>query len=304
MSEINERREAAGFFDTEGDEPMLLTGIPNNEYHADASRLGGSVLEVAKRSLQEFFELHIAKTMKPKPPGQPMIWGTRMHDALLEPDEFWNRNIRLPDTATDGKPWNWKSSKHRDERDAFLADNPGKVLITEEEEAEVQAVSDAVERNPEALQLINAEGRRECSIFWTDPATGIRLKCRPDILTDDNILVDLKTTRNPTPEAFAKAASDLGYYRKAALYSAGVAKITGEIPKYRWIAVGNTPPYDCYVYEPPVEELLGVAGQQVAAVLASIVSAVDSDEWINDDQRRVVPLPMPAWAARKHFVED
>ncbi len=66
----------------------------------------------------------------------------------------------------------------------------------------------------------------EDSIAWVDPESGILLRSRPDFYTDD-IILDLKTTKDSSPHAFQKAVSDYAYHRQGALSIDGLSTVKG-----------------------------------------------------------------------------
>ncbi len=81
---------------------------------------------------------------------------------------------------------------------------------------------------PKLLKYADAE----TSFYTTDPDTGLDVKVRPDaILLEENIgtniILSLKTTRQPTIEAFARDAVRLGYDLSEGMYLDVVSHTTG-----------------------------------------------------------------------------
>jgi hypothetical protein len=103
---------------------------------------------------------------------------------------------------------------------------------------------------------------KELSIYWTDDA-GRRWKARPDCFTDE-IVLELKTTGDVRPRAFARTRRRFGYDLKAAHYVDAVRHLTGRAPRFGFIAVELTPPHYVWLYELSAAELAR-AGVELAA---------------------------------------
>jgi exodeoxyribonuclease VIII len=82
-------------------------------------------------------------------------------------------------------------------------------------------------------------------------------KARPDWLTPDNIIVDLKTTEDASPRGFAQSVRKYRYDVQAAFYSDGLEAATGkECEGFFFIAVEKSPPFLCAVYFLGADDLL------------------------------------------------
>ena len=101
------------------------------------------------------------------------------------------------------------------------------------------------------------EGFVETSHFVECPDSGIRLKCRPDILNGD-IIYDVKTTRDVTPRRFSYIVKDLGYDISAWFYCRVMNLITGIDYTFKIIAVDKYPPYEVVIYTIPPEMMAEV----------------------------------------------
>lgn len=102
------------------------------------------------------------------------------------------------------------------------ATNDGKEIITADEYGQLQGMRDAVMAHPAAHSLLTgAPGRAEISAYWNDPITGVLCRCRPDFWRADGILVDLKTTDDASPEAFAKSIANWRYHVQHPFYLDG-----------------------------------------------------------------------------------
>ena len=78
---------------------------------------------------------------------------------------------------------------------------------------------------------------------------GIECRCRPDAVTERGVIVDLKTTRDASPEEFARSIAQYRYHVQAAFYSDGYRAAFGEAPRgFVFIAVETEAPYLVAVY--------------------------------------------------------
>jgi hypothetical protein len=97
------------------------------------------------------------------------------------------------------------------------------------------------------------------SIYWTDEA-GRRWKARPDCFTDA-VILELKTTGDVRPRAFARTRKRFGYDLQAAHYVDAVRRLTGRTLRFAFIAVELAPPFYAWVHELSPAELARAATQ-------------------------------------------
>ncbi len=132
------------------------------------------------------------------------------------------------------------------------------------EYAQLAAAQEAIRAYPRAPlgSLIDA-GMKELSIYWTDEL-GRRWKARPDCFTDELVL-ELKTTGDIRPRAFARTRRRFGYDLKAAHYVEAVQRLTGRTPRFMFVAVELTSPHYVWAYEMSGAELARASAELAAA---------------------------------------
>ena len=194
-------------------------GMPADEYHA-APGVSNSMLSDLASSPAHCWALHHAPSRPPRKATPSMQAGTLAHALMLEPAEVPRRYIVRPDDL-DGRT---KAGKE------WLAQAGDLVVLTPEQYATAEAQRDAVLAVPELAALL-ATGHAEVACFWIDPATGLQCRMRADFvhpLPDGRvILLDLKTTKDASPDDFGRSVWRYGYHRQAAHYSAGYAAASG-----------------------------------------------------------------------------
>lgn len=261
----------------------------NEEYHADHARIGHSMLDVFRASRKRYHGQYVAGTLPRSEPSDAMILGSLIHMAALEPERFALGTIVAPkvDRRTTVGKADWQ---------AFLDAAGGKQVISAEQSETVNAVADAVRDHELANRLLSCAGLVESAITWTDEATGLELKSRRDkVVIGKELLIDLKTCRDASPEGFAKAAANFGYHRQAAFYLDGQHALTGQFWSFVFIAVETAPPYQVACYELDSEALsLGSAQNETA--LVQLADCYRTGNWVAPFEARINEISLPSWA--------
>lgn len=136
----------------------------------------------------------------------------------------------------------------------------------------------------------------EDSLAWVDQESGILLRSRPDFYTDD-IIIDLKTTKDSSPHAFQKAVSDYSYHRQGALSIDGLTTLKerpyGNVVLF---VVDKNPPHfvRCYVM---TETAINQGRYEYKYAAAQYKKCKDSGIWTSYPEI-IEDLDIPAWAYR------
>lgn len=182
----------------------------------------------------------------------------------------------------------------------WTENNPGRIVLTPETWDQLHAMANAVHSHPAAGALLTGcPGEAEKSVYWNDAITGVLCRCRPDWWRDDNVIVDLKTTEDASPEGFAKSMANYRYDVQAAYYMDGIQKATRKRPKaFVFIAVEKKPPYGVGVYVLDADSLeLGRA--QYQHDLRIYAECVRTGEWPGYGDK-IQTISLPAWHANKN----
>jgi len=182
-------------------------------------------------------------------------------------------------------------------RDEFLAEHAGKRIIDPETWDTCRRMGDAVHKHPIAARLL-AQGKSEVSIYWQDE-DGLDCKARIDHWIDSmRISVDLKTTTDASPEAFARSCHAFRYHVQDSFYRDGLAAAAGcQVKAFLFVAVEKEPPYAVAVYE--LDSMSKDRGRDLyRANLATLKHCLETDDWPAFGQR-IVPLTLPAWSFKE-----
>jgi exodeoxyribonuclease VIII len=173
----------------------------------------------------------------PEPRKKSYVIGGAIHCMVLEPETFADRYVVL-DAATIREHAPPRSSK---EGKALVAEHPefatsamtseeyqaacvalafpGREAISDKQYDTCVAASSAVMEHRVARDLLRA-GIAEESVTWTDPDTGLLCKGRLDYLRPD-LIIDLKSSRDPSPAKFERDTVNYGYASQVAFYHDG-----------------------------------------------------------------------------------
>lgn len=188
----------------------------NKEYHASPA--------VSNSKLSRFLESpRLMNTPRKSTPA--LRWGSLVHTIILEPQLVGSEWAVMPEGLDKGK-----GAKAREEE--FAAASVGLEVVTHTEYQQLTAIAAAVQEDAEAASLLAGAGVNESSYFWTDPITGIEMRCRPDRYREDGLIVDVKTTRDDGVElySFKRSVVKYGYDRQSAIYTDGIEAVTSRKP--------------------------------------------------------------------------
>lgn len=191
---------------------MIRYDLSIDAYHA-LPPVSKSQLDDLALSPFHFYSRHRNPLRPPRVEKAGQLEGHLAHCAILEPDEFGNRYVLGPTVNRNTKIWK-----------DFVEANPDRIAIQKDQCDTAWRQSDAVRALPEIREALS-RGRAEVSAFWTDPATGVACRCRPDFVSDVAesavILLDVKTFSDASPREFARQCARKSYAKQAAFYTDG-----------------------------------------------------------------------------------
>lgn len=224
---------------------------------------------------------------QPSEPTAAMRFGSAVHCGVLEPDDFDARVCCAPkvDRRTTVGKAEWAD---------FLALSNGKAVLDADEYARARGCVEAVRAHPSAKRLLE-NAQTEVSIFWTDQHFKVPCKARLDARNPQRIIVDLKTTQDASPEAFAKSIANFGYTLQAAHYFSGAEHVLDETPQaFVIIAVESEPPHAVACYQMPSNGILAGAHQMDIA-LERYARALETGTFCGYPET-IESIRLPRWA--------
>lgn len=311
----------------------IFEGIPNAEYHGGPG-ISKSGLDIIRRSPMHYKASRDVK----KESTTAQREGTIIHDLVLEPGTFYERYAKPFDpawapgaiTTTDEikdrlKGLGLKVSgvkaelkarlQEADPRVRFMddvkADYEAKVghmeLITAEEYAKAHAIAAAIKAHPIAGKLLAPDaGVAELSCYWTDEKTGVLCRCRPDFWRHDDIVVDLKTTVDASPEGFSKSIESWRYHVQDAFYQDGIAAAIFQSgsdrkpPKaFVFVAVEKAAPYAVAVYRLDSDSV-SIGRREYRENLDTYAACSGANVWPGYGDK-IQAIGLPEWRIRREL---
>lgn len=111
-------------------------------------------------------------------------------------------------------------------KEEWARNNAGRQVLTQDQWDQLHRMRDAVMAHPAARSLMTGcPGVAERSVYWVDDETGLLCRCRPDFWRNDGVVVDLKTTEDASPEAFARSIAGWRYHVQHPFYLDGITSM-------------------------------------------------------------------------------
>lgn len=227
-----------------------------------------STLKVIGRSPLHF--QHAKKTPGKDTPARRK--GRLGHLAVLERDLF-RKSIAV-----------WEGGRKQGKAfDAFEEANAGREVLSQKELDEINLMAAMVRTDPAAKKYLTG-GSAEVTATWTrdvklpDGSATVAVKCKGRLDYVAQAVVDLKTTRDASPDGFAREVWRYGYHTQAAWYVDGYAAATGrELPAVL-IAVESEAPHVVAVYRIP-DDILQMGREHYESLLARYAECSRENRW-------------------------
>lgn len=266
------------------------------DYH-EIKALSNSSLSVLKRSPAEFHKRFVTGEMK----GQEtdaMLLGSAVHMLALEPERFDAEYIVLdgPINPTTGKPYGRDTKKFTQWLDTEMMQQTRTILIREEF-AESLAIAKAFQSHPVIAAIMASRAEKlfesEYAMEYSIGNDKVDLKCKIDFICPaERLIIDLKTTSDPSPYAWGWSAEDFGYHRQAAIYSDAMEAKYGEPFRFLFGVVRSKEPYEAAVYELDAESIQR-GRSEYEALIGEYIDRKASNDWLSVWQRDVFSINVP-----------
>jgi hypothetical protein len=211
--------------------------FPAEEYHRrELGVVSKSALDRVKRS-PAHYKLWVDGAADED--TEDLAFGRAFHMALLEPARFSSAYIEIPKFTGKGS----KAAK-----EAWLAEHVGVAVLKMDDLLTITNMVDAVHSHPIASGMIR-DGEPELTLAWKDELTGLSCKSRLDYYVRSlAMIVDAKSTRDASREAFRKDIAKYGYHRQDALYRSAALALSMPVEHFALMAVEKEPPHAVAIY--------------------------------------------------------
>lgn len=300
--------------------------MSNHDTYHQTPGLSSSMLKSMSSGWADFEAEYITRTKK-RSETAAMKLGSLIHSVILEPETLTTKYAVAParteqhvDTVEELKGLceylqikplsKWKKA---DYIAAIVAANPemqsdiwtcviedwqqvtsGKIVVSSDDYTTACRVLDNIENNSEAMSYLRRAAYREHQLYWVDDVTGMACKALCDVLCDDGVIPDIKTTKSAKHGLFASDAAKLGYHLQAAHYLAGAEAKGIDDPLFVFIAVEPDEPYRvrCYRYD---ADSLRWAADRRTDLMADYQRRLASGDWSEYGQETTTLLSLPGW---------
>lgn len=243
----------------------IYTDISIEAYHANRTHLSSTQIKLAKKSLKEFEWYLSGKIVQEK--KRHFDFGNAFELALLDREGFSKKVTIMQD-----QEWCMKvtsdnpevkvprnTNAYRALRDEALLGRDADYQIIDygpESYATIEAMLESCYAD-KVIQGLIRNTEYQLSLFWTDPETGLGLKTRPDICKrKKNVIVNVKTAEDGSPEAFSKELAKYDYPLQACIEMTGCVQtgLMEQVDNYFWLVCEKKPPFNATIYEFGVED--------------------------------------------------
>ena len=288
----------------------IYDNISIEAYHANNTHISATQIKRANESLRLFNWYETGKIVQEQ--KTCFDFGNAFELALLAKDEYLKKVAVFPDQdfidlakANNPDLEKPRASKiYKAQAEAFYGANPGKYFIQEtgpESFETIEYMLDSCYQDSVIKSLIqNTE--YQLSLFWTDEESGLNLKTRPDSCKrKKNVLVNLKTIDDGSPESFSRELSKWEYPLQACVEMQGALKsgLMPTVDNYFWLVVEKTAPYNATIYEFDQTDIAACM-DVLRFTLDRIAKARKENKWPGysdraDNQHGILTARIPAW---------
>lgn len=181
----------------------------------------------------------------------------------------------------------------------FIAASEGRAALTASEAELVEGMAGAILAHPLAPALIEG-GTPELSMVWNDSETGCPCKGRADLARlADGAIIDLKTTIDASPAAFARSALSYAYHCQAAAYLSGAAALGADVRDFIIVAVEKSAPFAVGIYRLP-DAALELGRRRWREACGLYVQCLESGRWPGYPEG-ITELTLPSWAVSELY---
>lgn len=231
------------------------------------------------------------------------VFGKAYHCRVLEPEVFAATYCAPPPEDAPRDLRHLRKAKNPSDAtresiafwDAWEAEHKGQIMLPRDAFEQIEEMYAALLAHPVAAGILK-DGVSEVTMRWTDEASGVPCKARADWWVQArSLLVDLKTTDEASPEAFARTVDRYGYHVQHAHYCAGAQACGMPAQHYLILAQEKDPPYLPAVYS--IDAAAEVRGFELRERGLEILRRCrESNIW--PGYAGITEISLPAWALK------
>lgn len=275
--------------------------ISPDDYQAERDHVRRTHLELLRKSARLYEHRVVHGNTEPE--TKALRIGRALHIAVLQSTEASELLLCQPKIKS---PY---SAAGKAELRAWRSELPAGVVVLKsaDEQLLIRRMADALRLDPKAGPLLERDGENELPLRWTDPESGLPCKCMLDRYfetreRDAVRVLDLKSTIDPDPDAFAKSVAKFGYHRQDAMYRDATRQFAGGRPvSFIFLAVRSAPPFEVAVIDLD-DQAVDVGRRQIRAALRQLADHTTTGDWRSRWQSadaRPTTISLPAYALKE-----
>ena len=265
--------------------------ISSESYHADyASGDSHSSLELFRESPAKYAAIRVHRTMQSDPPTASMKVGSALHALLFEYDKPGQFALYQRRPGKQG-PAIWNTS---------ACAVKAKTMLSEKDFILLSRLFLAIANEPDAWELLVQQlGYNERIFAAVDPGSGLQLKCKPDRLLENGLVVDLKTVDGPVdPSSWSRTVSRWGYHRQAAFYLDVLALAGQKADKFIFVAVSKDPPHEIGIYLASDDDIEDGRAEN-RETLTDLAECRRTGVWKHEWQGKILTVKRSGWGKQR-----
>lgn len=213
---------------------MIIYDMPNDDYHSHGA-ISRSGLALIGEAPKKYWYKYLSGQYNEKESDALRV-GSAFHTLVLEPESFNDRFF-----VWSGLPKNTNAGK--EDYKKAVVDAEKRYLLKQCEYDTILKMANSVRIEPATKKIITGSGKIEASIFWEDESTGRQVKCRPDFIKEDGLILDVKTVASASLEDFEKSIINYHYDVQAYMCIEGAKKAGLKAEAFVFMCVEKDPPY-------------------------------------------------------------
>lgn len=284
---------------SEHPEGVIRLDVPADEYHKrELGVATNSTLKIIRDRSPAHYRAWVDGVDSEETPA--LTFGRAYHMRVLEPDRFAATYVPPPNNPPRRPTEAQRNAKKPSDEtvaaiafwDNWNAANAGNEVLSREDFDRIEAMHAALMQHPLVAGIMR-DGHSEVTMRWTDEQTGVACKARADWWVPGKFFMDLKTTLDASPRAFAKAIEAHGYHVQHAHYCDGARSCGEVIRNYLILAQEKEPPYVAAVYH--IDSASETRGFELRERgLQTMRDCLATDTWPGYGAG-ITELTLPAW---------
>lgn len=315
---------------------QIIRNLSNEEYHDTKGKYGEYISSTQLKDLlvsPKYFKYNLDNPKEEK--SSALKLGSLFHSLMEQLSKAegnwdkgydnWRKSIAVfeaPLNPKTNQPYGKLTKAYNEAYIEFVDQNITKEIVSEEEVSYITEMANAMmfncgETSKQITKLLKWGKEVETSYFY-ESENGIKLKVRPDLLTNSKI-VDWKTTSIDilNEEEIAKTILKYNYHISLTMYQHVIHEITGKWYSPILVFVQKNPPFDCvvcdisewcYNYDKNYDYVdPGIGAMEFKKLLNLYEDCLTNDKWygaertIPEEYGSILRPAIPTWLMKKYY---